>query len=417
MPLQLRGRPLSNSQSVAPKLPALEAVLAWCDARRNLPLRGVKVLAAQHVLGTTLSLFSAIEACGVVPGDIFVVAKAYSSNADAMALARARGYQLFGGGPMSDDRTPYELELEKGISHAIRGIAFSPNVTPPRSLLLVDDGGLALELLCRDRPEYLERAVGVEQTTRGIRTLTDARLTIPVANIGRCAAKLNVEGPLIAASMADGLLLELERLRAHGVTLRPAVVFVGYGAVGALTAEVLRSLGFDVLIIESSDAGRAQAAMDGFETGELPSAFRGRDIVCGATGRPWLLPDWFDHLEPGACLFNMASSDIEFAAWNIRPFGEPINGDQNLRRFPWTTTYRITGAAGSVWLARGGFPINFTGGVDPIDPHKIQITRGLLLAGALEAMVATKPGLFAPSPEVQRLIVDACGGPRTSETA
>jgi len=45
-------------------------------------------------------------------------------------------------------------------------------------------------------------------------------------------------------------------------------------------------------------------------------------------------------------------------------------------------------------LANGGFPVNFTGEIDPIPAEEIQITRSLVLAGALQAVNEKSNGLI-----------------------
>jgi hypothetical protein len=61
---------------------------------------------------------------------------------------------------------------------------------------------------------------------------------------------------------------------------------------------------------------------------------------------------------------------------------------------------------GELYVLNGGFPINFTGAVDPISPEQIELTRCLMLAGvsaALEALHSARnfggPVKLAPIPE------------------
>jgi len=399
--------------SVAPNLPVLQTVLEFYNAARRQPLRGMKVLSTQHLLGSTLSLFHALEVCGVAPHDITIVVKAYSSNAAALIEARSRGYYIFGGGPMLSDALPYEEVLEQSIfeagKHALDKMEWASKPgAGGRNILVIDDGGRMLDTLFRNYPGVSSFACGVEQTTRGIRDLAGQTLCIPVANVGRCRAKLEVEADLIAKSMVENLDIEVaSSARVAGLFGRK-LLLVGFGAVGECLAPALRARSYDVAVVDSDEDHASKACAAGFPILALPSALIGRDIICGATGFPWFLPEWVDLVEPGALLVNMASSDIEFGAWKLRAAGEPVPTSAS-RSTPWEVLYRLEGARGLAWLAKGGFPINFTGGIDPIDPKKIQLTRALLLVGALEAASARDPGLFSLPDHIQQLIMDDLG--------
>jgi adenosylhomocysteinase len=399
---------MSTDEPLIPELPALEAVLNWYDARRQRPFQGMQVLGTQHVLGSTLSLFRAVEACGAAPADIHLVAKAYSSNAFAMEAARTCGYHVFGGGPMTMDSSPYEEELARAVREAVQHLLpwqTAPPARAPahRSILVVDDGGLSFDTLSTDRPELMGLSCGVEQTTRGIRALSVRDLGIPIANVGRCPSKLEVEARYIAESMVDNLALEIGKLSRMRVPIGRRVLLVGYGAVGERIAEALHLRDYEVAVSEDDPSRCARAVAAGLPILPLPSALKRCDIICGATGTSWFPVEWIELVEAGSLLVNMGSSDIEFAAWKLRPIGQPL-GPGDDRQVPWRQVYRIDRARGPVWLAKGGFPVNFTGGVDPIDPMKMQLTRALLLAGALEATAASEPGLFELPDPIQELI-------------
>ena len=55
-----------------------------------------------------------------------------------------------------------------------------------------------------------------------------------------------------------------------------------------------------------------------------------------------------------------------------------------------------------VLLVNQGEVVNFDGSVDPIPPRYIQLTRGLLFLGSVQAMKTTQPGIHALSDETQQ---------------
>jgi hypothetical protein len=59
-----------------------------------------------------------------------------------------------------------------------------------------------------------------------------------------------------------------------------------------------------------------------------------------------------------------------------------------------------------VLLAKG-FPVNFDGDVEDIEPERIQLTRGLMLIGALQAAGMSAAGVHRLDPELQLTLLDA----------
>ena len=47
----------------------------------------------------------------------------------------------------------------------------------------------------------------------------------------------------------------------------------------------------------------------------------------------------------------------------------------------------------SIRFLNGGFPVNFDGSVNNVPAHQIQLTRALMIAGAVQAALAEHPGI------------------------
>ena len=84
---------------------------------------------------------------------------------------------------------------------------------------------------------------------------------------------------------------------------------------------------------------------------------------------------------------------------------------------PCFSLYRIGDEDHSFYLVNGGFPVNFNGGVDPIRPSRIQLTRSLLLAGAVQASHTKRAGLHDLSQNAQKLLMEAYSAPRVTQVA
>jgi hypothetical protein len=130
------------------------------------------------------------------------------------------------------------------------------------------------------------------------------------------------------------------------------------------------------------------------------------------TGDYRVIPD-------GSVLVSASSADVEFRAWQLRPsaesLGNPENwGQQGESHHPCFSLYRVPNGASHFYLVNGGFPVNFNGGVDPIAPEKIQLTRTLLYIGAVQASRANSPGL---TPLDHRMQQDLMRGLTSSKDA
>jgi hypothetical protein len=160
---------------------------------------------------------------------------------------------------------------------------------------------------------------------------------------------------------------------------------------------------------------RGAAAADGFPiSDDLHTPFVRRCVVAASTGGVSFPAGLHGILQPGSVLVNMGSSDLEFAAWELRE-GEGVGAvyDTKSRELagddpeaPWDRHYQLTAEGGYRYLLKGGFPVDFDGGPDPIPPSAIQLTRALLLAGVLQASSETRLGVVKLDENVQQLIMD-----------
>ena len=74
---------------------------------------------------------------------------------------------------------------------------------------------------------------------------------------------------------------------------------------------------------------------------------------------------------------------------------------------PCFSLYAVPQNGRTFYLVNGGFPVNFNGQVDPIGAAEIQLTRGLLFLGAVQAGCEQAPGLIALDGERQTWLWDS----------
>jgi hypothetical protein len=114
--------------------------------------------------------------------------------------------------------------------------------------------------------------------------------------------------------------------------------------------------------------------------------------VIGCSGRTAFSPEDVEHLSDGAILASASSGAIEFATDDLLAFAcAPVPADIHS-----TLHLRLFGR--DVVLLNGGFPVDFDGSLSPVPPSLIQLTRALMLGGALQAHSATRPGIASLDP-------------------
>jgi S-adenosylhomocysteine hydrolase len=401
-----------SSITTFPRLPLLEYVEELFDVRSAQPLAGFSFLCVQHLLASTGALIESLSRCGADLSSMQIVGKGYSTNEAVLGMLRDSGIRVLNPAFRGTADEPYDAILADAVASALAHVQGESRPTA-RGILLLDDGGHALSRAHESFPPGFP-ITAVEQTTRGIRAANALLPRFPVINIGRSRAKLRLEAPLIAASMIHNL----QHLLASGRNLfgeLNEVFLIGYGAVGRAVALRLRAQGYDVTVFDNRAEMQATAAADAFPIADdLHTRFVRRCVVAASTGRVSFPADLHGILQPGSVLANMGSSDLEFAAWELRESegvdavydtkGRELAGDDP--EAPWDMHYQLNAAGGYRYLLKGGFPVDFDGGPDPIPPSAIQLTRALLLAGVLQASRETRLGVVKLDENVQQLIMD-----------
>lgn len=89
------------------------------------------------------------------------------------------------------------------------------------------------------------------------------------------------------------------------------------------------------------------------------------------------------------------------------------SGDHELQ--PWKNLYSVQSGLRTFYLANGGFPINFSGKLDPIAPEEIQLTRALMYSAGLQAVATQEAGLLPLSEGAQVMISEWIRGREAHE--
>lgn len=402
---------LLDALELSPVLPMLSTLVS----ELNRELDRIVVVATQHLLGSTVAQFNALNELGIPYENMFILGKPYSSNRAVSLYLRRLGATVHESSlELSDPAIRYHDEYERSLGGAAGEILQLAlhclrSQGRGRRLLVLDDGGLLLQEIhrvARARKAIsveLRGAVGVEQTTGGLRKMQrlGKQLRFPIVNVATSHAKLSRESPHIADSIVAEVDARLRRIHPGSILTGRRVLVIGYGAVGRWVVTRIREAGGQPTVYDTDSRkitlARAEAA-DAVES--LEEAVTNQDMIIGCSGEPGFEDNPGIVLEDDTLLVSASSSNVEFrgmptSAWSAHQWAWTKHLFQ---RFPPSAVarvhadYRITSSGRDVWLANGGFPVNFTGDVDPIKPSIIQLTRSLMFVGSLQALEsADKP--------------------------
>lgn len=413
-----------DTNALTPTLPVLDRLRAEFGTIRP---DTAGLFGLQHLFGSTATLVRRLAEPSLSPRDVFLLGKPYSTHPGvADALRNQYGFWVHPDSTDQSRRDDNDALMDDRIGAVLERIADrfrSGRYGRNRRFLLIDDGARAIRQLHEPRfDDVRHRFTCVEQTRCGTRHIADLDLETPVINVAESRAKLVYESPLIAESVVLELQKKLRGLRAAGIAVDRRALVSGYGAIGAAVADALRDAGFAVAVHDVDSTRLHGAARRGYTVcRDYGAGLRRGGLIVGCTGLPVMERRHHAEIADGALLISASSSDVEFRSWQLRARGECLGDparwtadgrcertpDADGRRWdhPCFSLYRIRDAWRTFHLVNGGFPVNFSGGVDPIAPEKIQLTRSLLYLGALQATRTTAPGLHALDDRFQQRLL------------
>lgn len=414
--LFIKAAKLSDQQ-----LPLLDAVGEGTEA----DFSSYVLVGVQHLLGSEVALLTWLNRLGLPYQRMHLIGKIYSSNRLVVHHLRELGVNVHEASlefaPVYDVRREYENLMRVAVADLFeRAEEDLARLGSSGRLLILDDGAVAIEALRYSYPRYADRAVAVEQTRRGKLKIRPRQKELraqigtypfPVVKVSDSAAKLDYEYPLIADSVITELRSKLRRHREGGALETRRVLVSGYGRLGRIIAAKLRHEGLRILVTDNDPETLNDAEDAKFDIADPSTAVNYADTIIGCAGVRTIPRRSHANIKPGTILASASSSNVEFHGLSIRsrarfkwdwsqhfevdsPF-QQVHSDYAIRR------------RSPFWLLNGGFPINFTGGVDPIDPKDIQVTRALMLAGACYASESHgRRGLISLPESKQTPIVD-----------
>ena len=378
------------------ELPLLSELRRQVESKEGC-LEGWGCVYIQHILRSNVACAEFLEEMGLSKCDLRIIGKAYSTSQEALSEYIRKGFCARSIGDGYNYDQPFDMALVFQARREMQSLLESGI----SKLILIDEGGIGIQALAPLVLDF-ERVAVTELTARGAKHFHLLSEAAPIVDVARSVTKKTIEPPLIAASMVEHLMAAIEESENVGGK-RPRFGLVGAGAIGSALIKILKERKFDVKWhdIDGNKIG-------GSDANELISW---SDVILSSTG--WGF-EW-DKLAVRASrvpLFaNCGSSDVEFQLSRVASGDSllgPVRFSVHDARSPWLGAAEIQHESfGKAVFLKGGFPINFDGSPDPIPAKKIQISRAILMAGAIQSVLSTDKGVKELDKEVQSRLAES----------
>lgn len=382
------------------ELPMIRDFVLWSNMLQNINLEDYSVVAVQHILGSNFQLFRLLQKAGIPYRKMHVVGKAYSANPLAVGFFKMHGVDVqvgveaFRNDLFYKNVRDYDSYLYDQVQSCFSR-ALSQN--PRRKILILDDGAMAIKYAKSFKRKLNCDIIAVEQTRFGskyIKSIELDEIDFPVINVAESKSKLVLESPLIGKSIVSEIYSRLKSLGENSIASQPTALVVGYGSIGFYVAEGLKRDGFEVQVCDNDVEKAEKAKADGYTVVDVNSGLSNSKLIVGCTGEKWFFRDHIDLLLDGFVLASGTSSDVEFQTLILSQGQREVmdmEGTLQTALFNVHGDFKLkNGKGNSGWLLNSGYPVNFDGSIDPIEPRYIQLTRTLMLSAVVQAFLNRK---------------------------
>lgn len=379
---------------VFPKYFVLEQLLKNHQTQKKLD--EFYIIAVQHLLRSTGSLFETVIRYGIKPQHIFVTGKIYSTNFETSVKLKKLGINVIES-TVPDKLGYYISFLEKDVKFMWKELI--KVLTPGAKIIILDDGGFVLKNL-PDEVLSKYKVFGIEQTTSGVR-LQKSFKNFPVIHVATSAAKRIIEPPIVSEAVKIHLGKKIKKLKPK------AIGIIGFGNVGKAIVEEFQKK-YKILVYDSSKDLINKDDGNIHYCNTKKELFIQSDVIIGATGHDVSDLKWLKESNGNKTLISVSSGDIEFNKV-LRSCQPQLldNLDSPLQDL------RIRTKDGYILqILRGGLVANFTGKPDSSPGHVIQMTRGLLYSAIFQAINQNEKlinfvGPIILDPNLQLAVIEA----------
>lgn len=344
-------------------------------------LKNCYLIGVQHILKSTITMLDSLVKKGLLPENISIIGKCYSTNLEAFNEMQRKGYDVSIDSFAFNSHKSFDETFQMSVSRFLQKRKNKLNLPSFKKIIILDDGGEVINIL----DNYIEHnnIVAVEQTSSGFEKIKNKAFAFPIINLARAYFKLNYEASFIASKIFDGIVCFLSKENKK----MKNILLLGNGAVGKKLFLELNKY-YNVTIADVK-----KEASD-FDINYLHKYIPFFDIIIGSTGKTSINKSLHKFIKKGTVLISTSSSDREFDAVYLRKRMKNKNYicHKNLK-------------IDDICLVNNGFPINFSGKPNSVSPKFIQLTRAMIIIAIIQGLKTKQKGIIELDIKLQNLIL------------
>jgi len=367
---EFKSKPLNFRNN----LPVLHAIINKIMYSYSLRLDNVIFVCVQHLLYTTLDLLDALVTLGANPKNIHIMGKPYSNCQEVINKITANRY-IYYPNSQQEGIGSFMEHFKHDIQQMWEKITCSLSNNKIQSIIVLDDGGCCISMT----PKIIQKnypIFGIEQTSSGLTRIINSQVQFPVIEVASSAIKQTLESPMIA----DAVVRKIEHLLPI-TKQKVCCAVIGLGVIGIAITKKLLSLGHTVITYDHN-IHKNITINHAISYNNLNKLIYDASYIFGCSGYDVTNNLDFCLIEANKCFISCSSHDQEFLSL-IRH----IQQEYAYQNFNGHISCQFKNGANIKILARG-YPINFDNSGESVPAQNIQLTRGLLLGGVLQAVLS-----------------------------
>jgi hypothetical protein len=364
-----------------PQLEVLDKIVAATQQSGALNPENTAIIAEQHLLETTASLFQSFIRLGVTPQNIFAIGKCYSTCDAVAASISDLGVQVF---PGVKPARPGQYQKAQCVQLNKFWQTFTAHIKKQNieRVIVVGDGGRLAEKMPANIPFDYATAV-VEQTRGGLYSPRLNHLISKVILVAGSALKLEIEPEFVIQAVLKKAKAVIKELC---VDTRKVIGIVGNGIIGAELVSQLAADGFSIITYDENPDAFWGNDSNFYRAANIAQVIANADVIFSCTGKKSTFEGVDVHglTTQDKWLISLTSEDREFypiiqsiLEKNPNQIYDPLDHlhDDDLHIF------------------YGGYPANFHDRMPwNVPADKIAVTQGAMLMATIQGMlVASKP--------------------------
>lgn len=382
------------------------------------PFKDVLLVSIQHIMGTTVDLFRAMQELGLK--EAIIGGKTYSTHQESAVKIKNLGFTYI------HDKTQLGYghfdDCMREVVHAIWAQALLKLKQKKYKLVLVlDDGsdllratpGILFDNTLSDTSFFKpDLVIGIEQTRGGINHPLFGGLPFPIINVASSYVKAKIEYIRVAEVIVNKLEKIITEEIFEKLQRNPVIGIMGYGTMGRAIAKKFLEKNFEVIVY---DKHKKNYLDDFIYYDHSPVMISNADIIIGCTGEDITL----DPANLSAITYSRQTKWLVSASSKDHEFNALLRKIQYEKKFLGsipdalkTITYLNINQK-EINIIKGGFPINFDNSEHSVPPQYIWPTRASLFLAALSAVNLTNKerlfqhniNLYMLTPSAQLLIL------------